>query len=74
MIVAVSAAAPVAVPVTTPPDTEATPDALLLHVPNGLASLKLVERPWHTVSVPVIGEGNGFTVTIAVAIQPVGMV
>ena len=74
-MVAVSASGPVAVPVTTPvPDTEATAVLLLLHVPSGVASLKLVVRPWHTESVPNIAPGSGFTVTIAVMIQLVGNV
>ena len=77
-MVAVSAAAPVAVPVTIveviPPETEAIPDALLLHVPPLVASLKPVVNPWHTVKVPRIGVGKAFTVTTAVMMQPVGKV
>ena len=73
MIVAVSAAAPVAVPVTMPPvDTVATNALLLLHVPPALTSLRLVVEPWHTDATPNIDPGNGLTVTTAVVWQPVG--
>ena len=77
-MVAVSAKAPVAVPVTVvvvvPPETEATAALLLLHVPPALTSLKLVVDPWHTARVPVIADGVGLTVNIVVTIHPVGKV
>ena len=61
------------VPVTRPVDepTLAVPGALLLHTPPGVASLNEVVKPEQTASVPRIADGNGFTVTSAVIIQPV---
>ena len=63
---------PDAIPLTTPVPgaTVATVVVLLLHVPPP-ASLNVVVEPRHTDAVPVIDEGNGLTVTIVVAIQPV---
>ena len=73
MIVAVSATAPVAVPVTRPPvDTVATEVLLLLQLPEAEPSLRLVVDPWHTAATPSIDDGNGFTVTIADVWHPVG--
>ena len=47
----------------------ATAVAVLLHAPPIVASLKPVVEPAHTVAVPVIvpADGNGLTVTVAVA-------
>ena len=68
-------ALPVAAPVTTPAiSTGAIEELLLLHVPLAVASFNAVIDPRHTPREPVIGAGNGFTVTDAVAIQPVGKV
>ena len=39
---------------------------LLLQVPPGVASDRVDELPGHTVSVPVMVAGNGFTITVAV--------
>jgi hypothetical protein len=44
---------------------------LLLHAPPLVALLSVVEAPAHTCVVPVIADGNGFTVMVAVAVQPV---
>ena len=44
---------------------------LLVHAPPPEASLKVVVNPAHTVAIPVIEDGNVFTVTTTVAIQPV---
>ena len=51
-------------PVTTPVEdtTVAIPVLPLVHVPPP-ASLKVVVNPAHTVPVPVMDVGNGFTVT-----------
>ena len=55
-------------PVTTPvPLTDAVTGALLLHVPPAVASVNEVVRPEQTDNVPVIVNGNGFTVTVVVA-------
>lgn len=72
MIVDVPADTPVTIPVVPP--INATPVALLLQVPGALASVSGVVSPAHTSNVPLIRAGNGFTVTIAVIIQPVGNV
>jgi len=59
-------------PVITPPAViVATAGVALLHVPPPVASLKVVVEPAHTVAVPVMAAGNGFTVTVAVTKQPV---
>jgi hypothetical protein len=53
--------------------TVATVVTLLLHVPPGVASLKIVVRPEHMVVLPVIGRGTEFTVMVTVAVQPVAV-
>ena len=60
-------------PVTSPVEDPmlAIPALLLLHVPPPVRSVNCVVSPAHTVIVPVIAVGNGFTVTTAVMIQPV---
>jgi hypothetical protein len=64
------------VPAVTPetiPDiapTVATDVVPLLHTPPEVASDKLVVAPEHTLLAPEIAAGNGFTVTIVVAVQP----
>ena len=47
---------------------------LLLHAPPGVALFSVVVLPAHTLSVPLIVLGSGFTTTVAVRIQPVGRV
>jgi hypothetical protein len=60
-------------PVTVPPgSTVATLTLPLLHTPPGVASLNVVDKPSHMVVFPVISDGNALTVTVAVAVQPVG--
>ena len=57
-------------PVTTPvPLMLAKPPLTLLHVPPPAASVRFVVPVGHTDSIPVIvpANGNGFTVTTAVA-------
>ena len=44
---------------------------LLLQVPPGVGSLKVIVVPWHNAFAPVIACGKGFTVTVVVMIQPV---
>ena len=65
--VAVPADSPVITPVG--PATFMSP-LVLLHVPPAGVELRLVVKPTHTVSVPVTVVGLGFTVAIAVTIQP----
>ena len=47
---------------------------LLLHVPPDMPSLKLIVIPGHILTTPLTAAGDGLTVAIAVAIQPVGNV
>ncbi len=62
---------PVTIPVTIPVDpTVATEVTLLLHVPPDVASVRLVVDPWHTLGVPRITAGSGFTVTVLDVVQP----
>jgi len=66
-------AKPASTPVTTPvPEPTLTiAELLLVQVPRGVPSVTVIVCPEHTVSFPPIGSGNGFTVTSAVAWQPV---
>lgn len=59
-------------PVTVPPaSTVPAPTLLLLQVPGGLpAEVNVTVNPAQTVSVPVIGLGNAFTVTVILVAQP----
>ena len=50
----------------------ATAPLLLLHVPPGVGSLRQLPKPIQIPSVPVIGPGLGFTVTVVNDIQPRG--
>jgi len=68
---------PAETPVSTPePEpTVATAVVLLLHVPPGTALMSVILPPTHTLmpgvpTVPMIGPGNGFTVTVVVTKQP----
>lgn len=72
-ITGVPAAMPVTIPVVpTDPDE----GRLLLHVPPGVTSLKVVDVPTQIFTVPVIAAtvGKGLTVIIVVALQPVSKV
>ena len=72
------------VPVATPPasSVEAEPVeptvaievVLLLHVPPPESELNVVVAPGHTLNVPVMAAGNGYTVTTFVVVHPVGSV
>ena len=61
-------APPVIVP--KPTATLTVPGALLAHVPVPGALLSAEDAPEHTVSVPLIGAGRGFTENTAVTVQP----
>jgi hypothetical protein len=65
-------ALPSALPVTTPPDTDAMPDALLDHVPPVVASLSVTVVPRQILIGPdgVMAAGEVLTVTVANTIQP----
>ena len=71
-VLVVATTPPVTMPVVDP--TLAIPVALLLQIPPPAASVKVVVNPEQTASVPSIAVGNGFTVTTAVMMQPVGNV
>ena len=62
---------PATIPVTTPvvrPTDATTPE--LVHVPPGLALVRVMLKPAQTVFGPIIGAGNGFTVIVTVVKQP----
>lgn len=52
----------------------AMPVLPLSHVPPGVASVSVVVSPGHTLSVPLMAAGKGFTVTTVVVMQPVANV
>lgn len=59
-------------PLTTPAASMlATVVLLLFHVPSVVVLLSAVVLPAQTEVVPVIDAGNGSTVMLAVALQPV---
>ena len=64
-------AVPAATPVTLPePSTVAYDVLLLLQVPPAVASLRLVIKPAHTAAVPVMADGTGLMVTVALPAIP----
>ena len=73
-IVVVPAATPVTIPVPAP--TDPVVGALLLHIPNDVASVKAVVEPIHTLNAPVIAATAVGWVTVAepVAVQPLASV
>lgn len=57
----------------TKPDvipTVATPGLALVQVPDGVPSLNVNVWPTHNAPDPVITDGSGFTVIIAVTVHP----
>ena len=52
---------PVTIPVEAP--TVATPVLPLVHVPPLVPSLSVVVKPAQTIAVPVMDDGNAYTVT-----------
>ena len=72
VMVAVPAVTPVTKPVDDP--TVAIVVEPLLHVPPPVASLSVVVVAIHTCVVPVIEGGSAFTVTVAIAWQPLAIV
>ena len=64
---------PHAIPDTTPvaEPIDATDRSLLVQVPPGVPSLNVVVDPAHIFVAPLISVGSGYTVTVAVLIQPV---
>ena len=63
---------PALTPVTTPEVANAilpTAGLLLVHVPPAVVELSEVVDPTHTLIVPVMVAGFGFTVKVAVTLQ-----
>ena len=71
-MVTVPADTPVTIPLPVP--IVATVVALLVQLPPPVASVKVVVRPEQTFMVPETVDGNGLTVKVEVAIQPVANV
>jgi len=68
-------AVPTELPISRPvPETDATVSLLLLQKPPGVLLDSGVLAPSHTVGVPVIAPGRGFTVSSTVEIHPPGVV
>lgn len=72
VIVEVPAATVVSTPEVEP--IVATDGVDEAQIPPADALLSVLEVPRHISNVPVIGEGNGCTVTVATLVQPVGAV
>lgn len=68
MILAVPAVIPVAMPVDAPIVAMAV--LPLLHVPPGVALLRVVVLPWQMVLVPVMAGGEASTVNVIELVQP----
>jgi hypothetical protein len=64
-------APPPVTPVTIPvADPMVIVELVLLHIPPGVMSLKVVVAPMQISVPPVIAAGSGFTVTNVVTVQP----
>jgi hypothetical protein len=76
VIVYVQVHVPTPTPVATPVDEPivATEVLLLLHVPPGVPSVKVAVEPWHILYEPMMIDGVGLIVRIAVALHPLGPV
>ena len=71
-IVVTPAEMPVTMPEVAP--TVATEGEVLVHVPKPPAANIKVTSPTHSELTPLMGPGNGFTVTGCTAVQPSGSV
>ena len=72
--VTVAAETPVSVVVVAGPGTTVAVAVLLvLQVPED-ASVNVIVKPVHTDGLPVIADGNGFTVITVLILQPAGSV
>jgi hypothetical protein len=65
---------PTLTPVTLPEGVTVTIDEPLVNIPLEVASDNVIVALTHTLSGPVIGTGNGVTVTEVVTKQPPGRV
>ena len=54
-----------------PPDTVATDEGVLLHVPPVVVSVSTVVAPAHNVVTPLIAAGEAVTVSVLVTVHPV---
>lgn len=72
-MIAAPAATPVTIPVAEPTDTIPV-YAGALHAPTLAESLKVAAAPAHRVVVPIIADGDVFTVTVMSVVHPVGKV
>jgi hypothetical protein len=70
VIIAVPALTPLTIPLLDP--TVAVAVLLQVHIPPVGKQLCVVAEPTHTLLLPVMAEGTGFTVMPFVAMQPVG--
>ena len=68
-IIVVPIETPVTIPVTEP--IAALPGDELAHEPPEIAFVKVIAEETHTEETPVMGNGAGLIVSIAVAIHPV---
>jgi len=66
-------AVPAPLPVTTPDEVTDAGEAEEDHAPPGTELASVVVYPWHTASVPLMADGAGLSVTVAVAIHAPGM-
>ena len=66
-------AVPEVTPYASPEDRPmvATAALLLVHMPPGVASVKVVVLPGHTAAPPPITSGRALMVTVVIAVQPV---
>lgn len=62
---------PAATPANRPDEAPIVANAVLPldHMPPGVLLLNVVELPWQTVELPVMGVG-ALTVTVVLAVQP----
>ena len=66
---------PALTPVRTPVEvTVATAGLVLLHVPPGVASVRVIDDALHTVLLPTMGAGDAVTVTVLETLPQPGIV
>lgn len=66
-MVVVPATTPVTIPVVAP--TVAIPVLLLVQLPPGVASVRVVVEPAQVIGIPAIATGLGFMVTVLVPVE-----
>ena len=71
MTIAIPLDTPVTIPLPGPEETTvAIAGALLLHIPPDTVLLSTVVAPVHTFVLPVITDGNAFTVIVVEVLHP----